>query len=194
MHEQSMGFFPGTGRVEEAGVGDGKGYSINIPLPPLTGDVEFWTAFEELVVPIWLAFKPHFVFWNVGADGHMNDPLADLMLTLDTYRRLSMTVRQLVHLGTRKLVILGGGGYDPVTAAKVWTIVLADLADIALPPILPAKWIELCRKYGYDVTRGGWSDRPLRTDDAHYPKIRRAVDETIEKVKESIFPTFGLEK
>jgi len=194
LHERSMGFFPGTGRAEEIGIGEGKGYSVNIPLPPLTDDVEYWRAFEDVVVPIWLSYKPDFVFWEVGADAHMDDPLADLMLTYDTYHRLSMTIRQLVHLGSRKLVAVGGGGYNPVTAAKVWTIVLTDLADIALPPILPAEWIELAQKYGFKVSRGGWTDRPRRMNDEHHPKVKRAVDEAISKVKELIFPVFGLEK
>jgi acetoin utilization protein AcuC len=193
LHELSMGFFPGTGRVEEVGIGEGKGYSVNIPLPPLTDDVEWWRAFEDVVVPIWLAYKPDFVFWEVGADGYMNDPLTDLMLTYDTYQRISKTVRQLVHLGTRKLVVVGGGGYNAVAAAKIWTILLADIADIALPPTIPAQWIELCHKHGFQVKRGGWTSRPFRMPSDQYPKIRRAVDDTIDKVKELIFPTFGLD-
>ncbi|NHI89254.1 MAG: acetoin utilization protein AcuC [Candidatus Thorarchaeota archaeon] len=193
LHELSMGFFPGTGRVEENGIGEGKGYSVNIPLPPLTDDVEWWRAFEDVVVPIWLAYKPDFVFWEVGADGYMNDPLTDLMLTYDTYQRMSKTVRQLVHLGTRKLVVTGGGGYNAVAAAKIWSILLADIADIALPPTIPAEWIELCQKHGFQVKRGGWTSRPFRMPSDQYPKIRRAVDDTIEKVKSLIFPTFGLE-
>jgi len=193
LHELSMGFYPGSGRAEEVGIGEGKGYSVNIPLPPLTDDVEWWRAFEDVVVPIWLAYKPDFVFWEVGADGYMNDPLTDLMLTYDTYQRMSKTVRQLVHLGTRKLVVTGGGGYNAVAAAKIWTILLADIADIALPPTIPAEWIELCHKHGFQVKRGGWTSRPFRMPSDQYPKIRRAVDDTIEKVKELVFPTFGLE-
>jgi acetoin utilization protein AcuC len=193
MHELSLGFFPGTGRPEDLGIGEGKGYSVNLPLPPLTDDVEFANAFEDIVIPIWLAYKPDFVMWNAGADAHMQDPLADLMLTYETYHRLSMTVRQLVHLGNRQLVILGGGGYNPVPTAKIWTIMLADLADIALPPVIPAEWIKLCHSYGFDVQRGGWTDRPRRMPESEHSKIQRAVDESISKVKSLIFPYFGLE-
>jgi acetoin utilization protein AcuC len=193
LHELSMGFYPGSGRPEEVGIGEGKGYSVNIPLPPLTDDVEWWRAFEDVVVPIWLAYKPDFVFWEVGADAYMNDPLTDLMLTYDTYQRLSKTVRQLVHLGTRKLVVVGGGGYNSVAAAKIWTIILADIADIALPPIIPGEWIRLCQKHGFEVKRGGWTSRPLRVPYEQYPKIHRVVNESISKVKELIFPTFGLD-
>lgn len=193
LHEKSMGFFPGTGGPEEMGIGEGRGYSVNVPLPPLTDDVEYWKAFEDAIVPIWLAYKPDLVFWDIGADAHMGDPLADLMLTFDTYHRLTMTIRQLVHQGKRKLVAVGGGGYNPVTTAKVWTIVLAGLADMALPPVLPNKWLELIKKYGLKIGRDGWTDRPSRMDEEHYPKVKRAVDDAINKVKELIFPVFGLE-
>lgn len=194
MHELSLGFYPGTGRPEENGAGDGEGYSVNIPLPPLTDDYDFWRAFEELIVPIWLEYKPDLVFWEVGADGHKEDPLADMMLTLDTYRRLALTVKQLVNLGTKKLVAVGGGGYNPVVTAKVWTILLSDLAGAPLPPLLPAEWIELCRSYDQEVKRGGWTDRPTKRNCDNEPNISRAVDDTIQKVKDLIFPVFNLEQ
>lgn len=191
-HEYSMGFFPGTGQAEEIGEGKGKGYSVNVPLPPLTDDAEYWRAFEELVPPIWRAYRPDFVFWEVGGDAHEEDPLTDLMLTLDTYERLSKTVRELVHLGSRKLVVVGGGGYDPVATAKIWTMILAGLAEIPLPPTLPASWIELCHKHGLDVPRTGWTDRPMCTDAEHRQNVHRAVEETIETVKRLVFPILGL--
>ncbi len=194
MHELSMGFFPGTGRPEEIGIGEGKGYTVNIPLPPLTDDSEFWRVFEDVVVPIWLAYKPDLVFWDVGADAHLSDPLADLMLTYDTYHRLSKTVRQLVHLGERKLVVTGGGGYNPVAAAKIWTIVLSNIAGMALPPTLPPEWVKLCHSHGLKLPRSGWTDRPTRIDEEHYIKIRRAIDEAIDKIHNLIFPIHGLEK
>jgi acetoin utilization protein AcuC len=192
-HEFSMGFFPGTGMAEEIGIGDGLGYSVNLPLPPLTDDVEYWKAFEEVVVPIWLAYKPDFVLWDVGADAHQKDPLADLMLTYDTYYRLSKTIRQLVDLSNGKLAVVGGGGYDPVATARIWTIVLSEISGAPLPSTLPSDWIRLSQDYGFEVLRGGWTDRPARMDDEHYPKVRRAVDEAISTVKRLVFPVHGLE-
>ena len=174
------------------GTGEGKGYSVNIPLPPLTGDVEFWGAFEDVVVPIWLAYKPDLVFWDVGGDAHMKDPLADLMLTYDTYQRLAITIKQLTHVMNSGLVAVGGGGYNPVATAKIWMIVLSSMANVPLPPTPPLAWIKLCQGYGLEMKRGGWTDRPVRTDDEHHPKITRALDETLEKIKKLIFPIHGL--
>ncbi|MGQ4871996.1 MAG: acetoin utilization protein AcuC [Candidatus Thorarchaeota archaeon] len=192
IHEKSMGFFPMTGGIEEIGTGPGKGYSVNIPLPPLTDDVEYWRAFEEIVIPLWEAYQPDFVFWEVGADAHMNDPLADLMLTLDTYQRLSRTVREMVHLGKQDLVAVGGGGYDPVTVARVWSLVLADMAGVCLPPTVPLEWAEMCERLGLKVTRVGWTDRPHRIEVEKVSKIRNAIDRTIEGLKELVFPVHGL--
>ncbi|MFW9921004.1 MAG: acetoin utilization protein AcuC [Candidatus Thorarchaeota archaeon] len=194
LHEYSMGFFPQTGRAEEIGAGPGKGYTVNVPLPPLTDDFEYWRVFEDIVVPLWKSYKPDLVFWDVGADAHIGDPLADLMLTYDTYHRLAKTVNQLVHQGNKQLVVVGGGGYNPISAAKVWTIVLSEIAGVALPPTLPEKWLDLCRSYNLTMERDGWTDRPTRSDDDHQPKIRRAIDDAMQVIREKIFPIHGLEK
>ncbi|NWF94889.1 MAG: acetoin utilization protein AcuC [Candidatus Thorarchaeota archaeon] len=191
-HEFSLGFFPGTGQSDEIGYGDGKGYSVNIPLPPLTDDFEFWRAFEDVIVPIWSAYKPDLVFWDVGADCHQGDPLADLMLTNDTYVRMAKTAKKLTHRHGSGLVITGGGGYNPVSTAKVWTLVLAEIAGLSLPPELPREWIDLCARHGYVVDRDCWTDRPHRVSCEHESNIRRAVDEAISAAKTQFFPVFGL--
>lgn len=192
LHEYSMGFFPQTGRAEEIGAGPGKGYAVNLPLPPLTDDVEYWRAFEDVVIPLWQSYKPDLVFWEVGADAHIGDPLADMMLTYDTYYRLGKTIRELVYNGKRQLVAVGGGGYNPVSTAKVWSIILSEIAGVSLPAILPPEWVELCKSNGLEINRSGWTDRPTRMDEEHHSKIRRAVDETIDKVKEKVFPIHGI--
>ncbi|MEM2142056.1 MAG: acetoin utilization protein AcuC [Candidatus Thorarchaeota archaeon] len=192
MHELSIGFFPGSGRVEEIGTGPGKGYSINIPLPPLTDDYEFWRAFEEVVVPIWRVYAPDLVFWEIGADCHMYDPLADLMLTNDTYARMSETVRRLVSKMNSGLVVVGGGGYNPAIAARIWTMILSDLIGVRLPTELPPRWVERCNDSKVIVYAEGWTDRPYRVSCDNEPSIRRAVSETIDKIKETVFPLHGL--
>ena len=48
--------YPGTGRHDEIGRGDGRGFTMNIPVPPgTTGDV-YLRAFDELVAPLAEAF------------------------------------------------------------------------------------------------------------------------------------------
>ncbi|MEZ4572094.1 MAG: hypothetical protein R2849_17570 [Thermomicrobiales bacterium] len=51
--------FPSTsGWLEQDGHGDGKGYTINIPLPPGSGDAAYLTAFDEIILPITDDFVP----------------------------------------------------------------------------------------------------------------------------------------
>jgi acetoin utilization deacetylase AcuC-like enzyme len=151
-------------------------------------------VFEDAIVPLWLAYSPDFVFWDVGADAHMLDPLADLMLTNDTYNRMSKTVRQLVELSDGKLAVVGGGGYNPVSTAKIWTMVLADIAQVPLPSTLPAEWIRLCQDFDLEIKRGGWTDRPFRTEEETFVNIHRAVTDSISKVQDLLFPIHGIEK
>ena len=48
--------FPGKGAVDEIGVGKGIGYTINVPLPPASGDDIFMNAFQALL-PLAQQFK-----------------------------------------------------------------------------------------------------------------------------------------
>jgi len=192
MHELSMSFFPGTGRPEEMGIGEGKGYSVNIPLPPLTDDGHFLWAFDDVVKPLWYSFKPDLVFWNVGADAHHGDPLADLMLTYSSYGILARKVLKMVNKGNGKLVAVGGGGYNPISAAIVWTAVLSVISGVDIPSEYPEDWIELCQSHGLTVPREDWIDGPTIMNDIHLPGIRRTVSESIEKIKKLVFPIHGL--
>ena len=38
MHESGQFLFPGTGTTQEIGAGRGRGYAVNVPLYPYTGD------------------------------------------------------------------------------------------------------------------------------------------------------------
>ena len=64
-------FYPGTGRVEEVGVGDGKGFTLNVPLPAGCGDGEFLDAFVRLIDPVCRQFEPQFVLVSAGFDAHL---------------------------------------------------------------------------------------------------------------------------
>ncbi len=67
LHQDGRTLFPGTGAVEEIGKGSGSGYSVNVPLPPGTGDRTYLWAFSELVPPLQeSSFKAHVLQpWDV---------------------------------------------------------------------------------------------------------------------------------
>ena len=68
--------YPGTGPLRDVGEGPGEGYSINLPVPPGSGDDVWLAMVEHVVVPAARAFKPQLVLVSAGFDAHRDDPLA----------------------------------------------------------------------------------------------------------------------
>ena len=77
--------FPGTGWVEEIGANEGKGFTINIPMSPYTGDDLFLEILNKLIPSIKEQFKPDFVGVSAGFDAHHSDQLLQLNLTTNAY-------------------------------------------------------------------------------------------------------------
>ena len=78
--------FPGTGWLDEIGSGAGKGFTINIPMPPGSADDVFWSGLE-FIKPIAESFDPDVVAVSAGFDAHQLDPLLQLRLSLHCYYR-----------------------------------------------------------------------------------------------------------
>ncbi len=79
--------FPGFGWIDEIGAGKGKGFTINIPLPPGSGDDLFNKGLDYLL-PITKNFNPDIVAVSAGFDAHQLDPLLQLRLSLDCYYQI----------------------------------------------------------------------------------------------------------
>src|SRR6185503_10689201 len=54
-------FYPGTGALGEIGAGPGRGFTVNLPMPPGMGDAEYARAYRDVVLPITRAFAPELV-------------------------------------------------------------------------------------------------------------------------------------
>jgi acetoin utilization deacetylase AcuC-like enzyme len=85
--------FPGHGFVNEIGEGKGKGYTINVPLPPKCGDDIFMDAAREFL-PIAKQFEPDVVAVSAGFDSHRYDPLLDMHVSADSYYRIGKLLRE----------------------------------------------------------------------------------------------------
>ena len=99
-------FYPGTG-----GPGEGDETTLNVPLPAGSGDDVYVQAFDEIVAPAVRAFEPELVLVSAGFDAHVDDPLAEMLVTADGFRELA---RRSAELGPRVAAVLEGG-YDPRT-------------------------------------------------------------------------------
>jgi acetoin utilization protein AcuC len=143
MHESGLYLFPGTGFVDEIGIGEGKGYSANIPMPMYSGDKEYRFAFEEIVPNLFEWFQPDVVVAQMGVDTHYSDPLTSLNLTLTGYTYLVRRIIELADLYSRsRLLALGGGGYNMEVVPVAWTSVLRLMRKESLPEYLPPYWVE----------------------------------------------------
>ncbi len=158
IHQYSPGFFPGTGGLDEVGEGKGRGYSINLPLPPHTEDETYWWAYSELFPLLLKRFNPDLLFVQFGVDAHRDDPLASLYLSTYLYERV---IRDIVDRWQGPLVVVGGGGYDMVNVARIWTMVWAVLNGRELPELLPDSFLRISTMSGYDGPHlhdiPGWS-------------------------------------
>ena len=70
--------YPGTGPAADVGSGPGAGYTVNLPVPPGSGDDGCSSLVEHVVVvPLARAFAPQLMLISAGYDAHLEDPLAD---------------------------------------------------------------------------------------------------------------------
>jgi acetoin utilization protein AcuC len=131
LHMYHPNFFPGTGNYDEIGVGEGEGYTLNVPLPPGTGDDLYIKAFDEVVVPKVRQFKPNLIIFVVGGDSHFDDPLVELKLTTLGYLEIAKRVHSLAHeFANGKLIMTGAGGYSYESTARVWATVISEIANL----------------------------------------------------------------
>ncbi len=105
--------WPGTGARDEAGEGAGKGYTINIPILPGSGEPEYTAAFLREVLPALERFGPELILISCGFDAHQADPLASIDLTASSFARLTaMLCAAADRLCAGRIVSVLEGGYD----------------------------------------------------------------------------------
>ncbi len=106
-------FYPGSGAAAEVGAGDGAGTTVNVPLPAGSGDAEYAAAFDEVIVPAMRAFRPDLIIVSAGFDAFAEDPLADMRVSVDGYRRMAAAVEGVAdEMCDGRLVLCLEGGYD----------------------------------------------------------------------------------
>ncbi|GAB6126840.1 histone deacetylase family protein [Humidesulfovibrio idahonensis] len=89
LHQDGRTLYPGTGFPQECGGPHALGRTINIPLPPGTGDEGYMMAMERVVMPILKDFQPEVVINSAGQDNHFTDPITNMNLTAQGYARLT---------------------------------------------------------------------------------------------------------
>jgi acetoin utilization deacetylase AcuC-like enzyme len=102
--------YPGTGPASDVGSGDGAGFTVNLPVPPGSGDAEFGSMVADVAVPRAREFEPQLMLISAGYDAHADDPLAECRVTEEGYAAMTRSLRDVCSaLGVPLGVVLEGG-------------------------------------------------------------------------------------
>jgi len=187
LHESGDYLFPGSGFPEDTGIGKGRGYSVNFPLLPGTGDEVFTWAFFETVPPLIDAFRPDIIVTQLGCDTFETDPLTHLRLTTHGFTKM------VEGFAAMKLpwAALGGGGYNVTNVARAWALAFAVMAGIELPDALPDIYKALLKKHNLsgELLRDPSSTRETAGE---LKKEKKAAEDILTRLKKEIFPVHGI--
>jgi acetoin utilization deacetylase AcuC-like enzyme len=143
IHQDDL--FPGTGKISDAGSGEGRGYTINIPVPRGSDDEVWRSVLEYVIVPVALEFRPELILISAGFDAHAADPLGGCLLESGSFAQLTCHVRDTAReLGAPVGAVLEGGYDLPALAASVVATVAAltgqgEAESIAPDPLVTSR-------------------------------------------------------
>jgi acetoin utilization deacetylase AcuC-like enzyme len=105
-------FYPGTGRVGETGVGDGRGFTVNIPMERGSTDADYEVVFDEIVVPVLRQFAAECVILSAGFDAHEEDPIGGMRMTAGGFGALTARLCAVTDdVGSGRIALVTEGGY-----------------------------------------------------------------------------------
>ena len=199
VHESGRYLFPGTGFPEDTGGLAAQGLAVNLALPPGTADGPWLRAFHAVVPQLLREFSPEVLVTQHGCDSHMDDPLTNLMLSVDGQRASYLALRDLAEeVCGGKWVATGGGGYAVMDVVpRAWAHLLAIVAGSPLDPstLTPDRW-----RARIEELRG--SPGPLRMTDGRAVGYRAWeqgydpaswLDRSIQATRTAAFPLNGLD-
>jgi len=130
-------YYPGTGASDETGVGQGKGFTVNLPLEAGAADADYRLLFEEVVVPVLRQFKPDVLLVSAGFDAHERDPLASMRLTTASFGAMTLELRRVAEeCCNGRMALVTEGGYD----LRALAASLDDLVEVLASPISEPQW------------------------------------------------------
>ena len=145
VHEDRL--WPRSGPLEN----DGGGNAFNLPVPRGFNDSEMAFVRDVFVLPRVQAFQPDAVVFLCGADAVDEDPLSHLKLSNNAHWDM---LRALMGIAPR-LLVLGGGGYNPWSVGRLWTGVWGILNGQKMPERLPDKAEAVLRELTFEGNKRG---------------------------------------
>ncbi|MBT9244170.1 acetoin utilization protein AcuC [Gemmobacter fulvus] len=127
VHEEAR--WPHTGAVQD----DAGGNGFNLPVPRGFNDSEMALVRDQLILPRVAAHRPEAIVLQCGADALEEDPLSRLALSNRAHLAVVAALRPLAP----RLIVTGGGGYNPWSVGRLWTAIWGLLSGQDLPDVLP---------------------------------------------------------
>ena len=140
--------WPFTGTLSD----DGGGNCFNLPVPRAFNDSEMELVRDRLILPALQGFRPDAIVVQCGADAVEEDPLSRLALSNNAHWNAVAAIRS---LGCPRLLVTGGGGYNPWSVGRLWTGVWAVLNGHDIPGRLPPRAEAVLRGLTWDKARRG---------------------------------------
>lgn len=153
-HQDGRTLYPGTGFMYEFGGPQAVGSTVNIPLPPGTGDAGIQKVLDEVVLPMLSDFEPEIIINSAGQDNHFTDPLANMEVTAKGYAKITDMLQS-------KIAVLEGGYSVQDALPYVNTAIVLAMAGLDYSQVIEPAFDE---------------DRYRQSD-----KVTREIDEIIKR-------------
>jgi acetoin utilization deacetylase AcuC-like enzyme len=122
----------GSGGLAERGEGAGLGATVNVPLPPGSGNGAYSAAVERVVVPVLRRFRPDLILVACGFDAGGGDPLGRMLLTSAAFRELTRALSEAAgELCDGRLAAVHEGGYSAGHVPFLGLAVIEELSGLS---------------------------------------------------------------
>ena len=122
--------YPGTGAASDVGSGAGRGFTVNLPVPPGSGDAVFRSLVDHVAVPLARLYAPQLMLISAGYDAHREDPLADCLVSDEGFTGMARSLRSVAgELGIPVGAVLEGG-YALDALARGVAVTMEQLAGV----------------------------------------------------------------
>jgi acetoin utilization deacetylase AcuC-like enzyme len=106
-------YYPGSGSAGDSGIGEGSGYTINIPMAAGSADSDYREAFTAAILPALTGFRPGILFISAGFDAHRDDPLGGISLSSEFYGEMTTMLKKVAdQFCEGRMISVLEGGYN----------------------------------------------------------------------------------
>jgi len=131
LHEFPL--YPGTGKSDEKGIGQGRGFTRNFPQSAGKDDGDYLAILEGPIADILMEYRPELILISAGFDAHANDPLGHMNITTEGFELMTqLVVRMAGELCQGRIISFLEGGYHLNDLAWSTARHLAALAQHSL--------------------------------------------------------------